>query len=827
MAGRRLQYQQRILLCFILVSVWEASSGQIHYVIPEEMEKGSFVGDIAKDLALNIKDLPSSGVQIISRGMNQYFDLDLRNGHLIVNEVIDREQICHQMQKCLLNFEILVKDKMKFFTIEVEITDINDNSPSFPVEELEFKIAETTGPGARYLLPEAQDPDLGTNSLQSYHLSKNKHFSLDVQTGVDGIKYAELVLETLLDREEQKMYQLILTAADKGDPIRSGTVQIRVAVTDVNDNAPVFSKSLYEASVMENIPKGSQVLTVNATDVDEGINSKIKYLFRKSSDKTSKIFHLDSSTGQISVIGNLDFEDSKLHEMEVQAQDGAGLSTRAKVVIRIMDANDNAPEITITPLFSKVLESSPPGSVVALININDRDDGRNGEVICSIPATLPFLLRKSFDNYYNLETDQGLDREKVSEYNITITVMDQGTPSLSATAYFPLEILDENDNPPIFKTTDLTFQIAENNQRGDLILTLKANDPDFEENGRIMYSIIDTNIGDALLSSYLSINSETGDVYALSSFDYEEFREIKFQVKAQDGGAPPLSSNVSVTLLILDQNDNAPQILYPSNPTDGSTGVELAPHSSEPGYLVTKVVAVDADSGQNAWLSYQLLKATEPGLFTIGLHTGEIRTARFFLDKDALKQSLVVLVKDNGQPPLSASVTVTVVLADSIPDILTDLSSVSATADPVSDLTFYLVVAVAFVSCLFFTFLLVLLAIRLHRWRTSQLCDSQSVNFSGVPVSQFVGIDGVRAFLHSYCHNGSLTTCSRKSQILFPIGSCTSTLVPQQTSDKSGVLGKVLMWVVAEDDLSVPAHSWLDFKPGCETWMVLVSLVDD
>nr|XP_056718420.1 protocadherin gamma-A12-like isoform X13 [Euleptes europaea] len=814
MAGRRLCHPKRILLCLILVTVWEASYGQIHYLIPEEMEKGSFVGDIAKDLALNIKELSSSEVQIISRGMNQYFDLDLRNGHLFVNEVIDREQICHQMEKCLLNFEILVKSKMKFFTAEVEIADINDNSPSFPVEELEFKIAESTGPGSRFLLPEAQDPDLGSNSLQSYYLSSNKHFSLDVQTGVDGVKYAELVLETLLDREEQKLHQLILTAADKGDPIRSGTVQIHVSVTDVNDNAPVFSKSLYEVSVVENILKGSRILTLNATDVDEGINSKIKYLFRKISDKASKIFHLDSSTGQISVIGNLDFEDSKLHEMEVQAQDGAGLSTRAKVVIRILDANDNAPEITITALFSKVLEGSPPGSAVALININDRDDGRNGEVTCSIPATLPFLLRKSFDNYYSLETDRGLDREKVSEYNITITVTDQGTPSLSTTAYFPLEILDENDNPPIFTTTNFIFQIAENNQRGALILILKANDPDFGENGRIMYSIIETNIGDVLLSSYLSINSESGAVYALSSFDYEDFREINFQVRAQDGGSPPLSSNVSVTLLILDQNDNAPQILYPFLPSVGSTGVELASRSSEPGYLVTKVVAVDADSGQNAWLSYQLLKATEPGLFTIGLHTGEIRTARFFLDKDSLKQNLVVLVKDNGQPSLSASVIVTVVLADSIPDVLTDLSSISVPVDPQSDLTFYLVVAVAFVSCLFFAFLLVLLAIRLHRWRTSQLCDSQSMNFSGVPVSQFVGIDGVRAFLHSYCSNGSLTTCSRKSQILFPIGSCTSTLEPPQASDKSGPL------LTLEDSSSAkePQNSEQQAQPVNTDW---------
>ncbi|KAK9403750.1 protocadherin gamma-A6-like [Crotalus adamanteus] len=195
---------------------------------------------------------------------------------------------------------------------------------------------------------------------------------------------------------------------------------------------------------------------------------------------------------------------------------------------------------------------------------------------------------------------------------------------------------------------------------------------------------------DLPLSSYLSINSETGTVYALSSLDYEEIQEIQFQVKAQDGGSPSLSSNVSVTLFILDQNDNVPEILHPSPPADGSTGIELAPRSSEPGYLVTKVVAVDADSGQNAWLSYQLIRATEPGLFTVGLHTGEIRTARLFLEKDALKQILVVLVKDNGQLPLSASVTLTVVLADNIPEILSDLSNISAPVDPQQQLSNYL-----------------------------------------------------------------------------------------------------------------------------------------
>ncbi|CAM2099353.1 unnamed protein product [Caretta caretta] len=305
---------------------------------------------------------------------------------------------------------------------------------------------------------------------------------------------------------------------------------------------------------------------------------------------------------------------------------------------------------------------------------------------------------------------------------------------------------------------------------------MKANDVDWRENARVTYSIIEGDRSEVPLSSYISINSETGALYALRSFDYEQFREIRFQVQAQDGGSPPLSSNVSVTLFILDQNDNSPHILHPSFPTDGSTGVELAPRSSELGYLVTKVVAVDADSGQNSWLSYQLLKATEPGLFSVGLHSGEIRTARSFVDKDALKQSLVVLVKDNGQPPLSATATVTVVVADNIPEILSDLSSLSAPADPQSSLTLYLVIAVASVSSLFFTFILVFLALRLRRWRNSQLFDSSSVTFSGVPVSQFVGIDGVRAFLHTSAQETVLYKDCGLKEFCFQGGSASNTL---------------------------------------------------
>ncbi|XP_044883712.1 protocadherin gamma-A5-like isoform X8 [Mauremys mutica] len=776
--------KRRVLFCFLMVTVWEAVSGQTRYSIPEETHKGSFVGNIAKDLGLELKELSDRGVRIVARGRSQYFALNFKNGHLYTTDRIDREEICGRTEICLIKFEVLREDKAKLFPVEVEITDINDNAPGFQSDKLELKISETTAAGTRISLQQSQDPDVGINSIQKYQLSNNTHFSLDVQTITDYVKYAELVLEKSLDREEQDVHDLILTATDGGDPVRSGTAQIRIIVLDANDNAPVFTEAIYTAKVLENVPKGSTVVSVKATDSDEGVNKELKYSFRSIVEKASQIFHLDSRTGEVTVVGNLDFEEAALYEIEVQAHDGGGLFDRSKIVILVSDVNDNAPELTITSLLNSIPEDSPRGTVIALLNVQDLDSGENGKVTCSIPSNLPFQLRKSLDNYYSLVTDRALDREQVAAYNITVTVRDNGTPPLSTATTIPLRILDTNDNAPFFVKTSYTSYVAENNPRGASVFSLTAHDYDLEDNSRITYSITGTQIQEAPLSSSISINSETGALYALRSFDYEQFREIRFQVQAQDGGSPPLSSNVSITLFILDQNDNSPHILHPSFPTDGSTGVELAPRSSEPGYLVTKVVAVDADSGQNAWLSYQLLKATEPGLFSVGLHSGEIRTARYFLDKDALKQSLVVLVKDNGQPPLSATATVTVVVADSIPEILSDLSSLSApAADPQSSLTLYLVIAVASVSCLFFTFIIVLVALRLRRWRNSQLFDSSSVTFSGVPVSQFVGLDGVRAFLHSYSHEVSLTTDSRKSQFNFPKSNYSNTLSSEQTCE--------------------------------------------
>ncbi|XP_030783642.1 protocadherin gamma-A10 isoform X5 [Rhinopithecus roxellana] len=778
-----------VLLCLFLGIPWEAGARQISYSIPEELEKGSFVGNISKDLGLAPGELAERGVRIVSRGRTQLFSLDPRSGSLVTAGRIDREELCAQSARCLVSFNILVEERVKLFGIEIEVTDINDNAPKFQAENLDVKINENVATGMRFPLPEAIDPDVGMNSLQSYQLSPNKHFSLRVQSRANGVKYPELVLEHALDREEEAIHHLVLTASDGGDPLRSGTVLVSVTVFDTNDNAPVFTLPEYRVSVPENLPVGTQLLTVTATDRDEGANGEVTYSFRKLPDTQLLKFQLNKYTGEIKISENLDYEETGFYEIEIQAEDGGAYLATAKVLITVEDVNDNSPEVAITSLFSPVTEDSPLGTVVALLNVHDLDSEQNGRVTCSILAYLPFKLEKSIDSYYRLVIHRALDREQVSSYNITVTATDGGSPPLSTETHFMLQVADINDNPPTFSHVSYFTYIPENNARGASIFSVTALDPDSKENARIIYSLAEDTIQGAPLSSYISINSDTGVLYALRSFDYEQFHELQMQVTASDSGDPPLSSNVSLSLFVLDQNDNKPEILYPTLPTDGSTGVELAPRSAEPGYLVTKVVAVDRDSGQNAWLSYRLLKASEPGLFAVGLHTGEVRTARALLDRDALKQSLVVAVQDHGQPPLSATVTLTVAVADSIPEVLADLGSLESLANSeTSDLTLYLVVAVAAVSCVFLAFVIVLLALRLRRWHKSRLLQASGGGLTGVPGSHFVGVDGVRAFLQTYSHEVSLTADSRKSHLIFPQPNYADTLISRESCEKKDPL---------------------------------------
>ncbi|KAM4892816.1 LOW QUALITY PROTEIN: uncharacterized protein FYW23_008905 [Sylvia borin] len=824
-ARRRWGRRQRALLWAVLLAAWEAAWGQLRYSVPEEMPKGSFVGDVAKDLGLQLTAFGDRSVRILNKGRTQYFAVRGKTGHLVTAERIDREQLCDSVQQCVLRCELIVDGQMQVYVIEMEITDINDNAPSFRVSEKELRVSEMTAPGSRFPLAEAHDPDSGRNSLQSYELSGDEHFSLAVQAGPGGDQRPELVLAKALDREEAAFHELVLRASDGGDPARTGTARIRVTVLDANDNAPVFSQAEYTVRVAEDVPVGSVLVTVTAMDSDEGLYGLVKYSIEKVTEKASQIFQLDGETGAINLLQTLDFEEGKNYELEVQAHDGGGLSDAAKIVVTVTDVNDNAPEITVSSALSEISEDAPVGTVVALLHAEDRDSGANGEVRCSLDEGIPFRLEKSFDDYYRVVTARELDREQVSEYNVTVRAADGGSPALQSSAVLALRVLDVNDNAPVFLEERYSARLAENNAAGALVLTVRATDADWGQNARVRYRLSEGRVRGAPLSSYVSVQAETGALYALRSLDYEQVRELQLWVRAEDGGAPALSSNVSVRLQIVDENDNAPQVLYPpAAPAAGSggawSGVELAPRWSEPGALVAKVVAVDADAGQNAWLSYELAKATEPGLFRVGLHSGEVRTARFPLARDAARHSLVVVVRDHGRPALSATATLSVVLAESVAELLAELGSAAEAAAPgeaAGSLTRWLVLAVAAVSCLFVAFLLLLLALRLRRWRRRHLLPPDSGALRGVPVSHFVGIDGVRAFLQSYSHDVSLTADSRKSQLRFSGASCCDTLPARPLPDEPApLLGEEDVAAALPADPSAPSNPSFPYHHGGE-----------
>ncbi|NXP73375.1 PCDGA protein, partial [Ramphastos sulfuratus] len=590
-AGRLQGRWEWALLCCVLLSVWEAAWGQLRYSVPEEMPKGSFVGDVARDLGLQMTAFSDSGYQLLSEGRTQYFSLHGKTGHLVTAARIDREQLCETEQQCVLRCELILEGEMKVYEITVEITDINDNAPIFRETEKELRIRETKVKGSRFHLAEAHDPDSGTNSLQSYELSGDEHFSLAVQPGPGGDRRPELVLAKALDREEAAFHDLVLRARDGGEQARTGTTRIHVVVLDANDNAPVFSSAEYKVHVPEDVPVGSTLVTVTATDADEGLNGHVKYSLNKITEKASKIFQLNVETGAITLSRSLDFEQGNSYELEVQADDDGGLSDTATVAITVTDVNDNSPEISVRSSLSEISEDTPPGTVVALLHVLDRDSGANGQVRCSLDRGVPFRLRSSQGSYYSVETTKELDREEVSEYNVTVRAADGGSPPRWSSAVLTLQVMDVNDNAPVFSEKSYSARLPENNAAGALVLTVRAMDADWGQNARVRYRLGDGLVRGVPLSSYVSVQAETGALYALRSFDYEEVREVGLWVLAEDGGSPALSSNVSVRIVIVDENDNAPQVLYPPPaPVSGVgvrgwSGLELAPRSAEPGSL--------------------------------------------------------------------------------------------------------------------------------------------------------------------------------------------------------------------------------------------------
>uniref|UniRef100_A0A3B4UIZ0 Cadherin domain-containing protein n=1 Tax=Seriola dumerili TaxID=41447 RepID=A0A3B4UIZ0_SERDU len=754
------------LQLFIFYFMITTINGQIRYSIPEEMKKGSLIGNVAQDLGLDLKRLRSGRARIVTGENNQYTELKTDKGTLVVNERIDREELCGDVTPCSFSFEIILENPIELHRVTVEILDVNDHAPTFKNNVIDLEISESATIGSHFDLESAYDPDAGIHSLQNYVLSPNDNFVLKQQSNADGIKFAVMILQKPLDRELKPHLSLKMIAVDGGTPQRSGTVNIEITVLDINDNPPVFNQSLYTATVTENAGIGTYITTVNASDADNGSNGLVTYTFSNVKGKSGEIFEIDSFTGKISVAENIDFEKDRKYEIRVIAKDQGGLSDATKIVIEVTDINDNAPVINIMSFTSFISEDVPPGTTIAVFNVKDADSERNGHITCSVDSNLPFKIQSSLTNYYNLLSQVPFDRESKPEYNITITATDCGSPPLSTKAALHLKISDVNDNSPVFTEPSYSAHIVENNVPGLSIFSVSARDSDWNQNARLSYFLEDTQVSGNPVSSYVSINSETGVIHAVHSFDYEQIKQLVFTVKAQDGGSPPLSSNVTVKILIQDQNDNPPQVLYPVQ-TGGSLVAEMVPRSADVGYLVTKVVAVDVDSGQNAWLSYKLQKGTDRALFEVGLQNGEIRTIRQVTDKDAVKQRLTVIVEDNGQPSRSATVIVNVAVADSFPEVLSEFTDFTHDKEYNNNLTFYLVLALAVVSFLFITCLVVIISMKIYRWRQSRILYHSNLPVIPYYPPRYSDTLGTGTLQHVYNYEVCRTTDSRKSDCKF------------------------------------------------------------
>ncbi|CAD7678928.1 unnamed protein product [Nyctereutes procyonoides] len=759
------QQIRQVLLFFVFLGGSLVCSEPWRYSVAEELEIGSFIANVVKDRGLSVEDLVARAVRVIFDDYKPYLQLDQQSGNLLLNEQLDREALCHLTEPCILHFQVLFENPLQFFRAELWVKDINDHIPTFLDKHILLKISEGTAPGTSFQMDSAQDLDVGKNGVQNYTLSPNPYFRLKVQDSDDGKKYPELLLDQSLDREKEPELKLKLTALDGGSPPRSGTTLVRVLVLDINDNAPEFERPVYEVQMPENSPVDSLVVRVSATDLDAGIYGELSYSFSHVSTDIRKTFEIHPISGEIHLKALLDFELIQSYTINIQATDGGSLSGKAAILVQVVDVNDNPPEILMTSLTSPIPENSSPEMVVAVFSLRDQDAGNNGRMVCSIQDDLPFLLRPTFKNFYTLVTESPLDRESQAEYNITITVSDLGTPRLKTQHNITVTVSDVNDNAPAFSQTTYTLRVRENNSPALHIGTVSATDRDAGANAQVTYSLLPPRDPHLPLASLVSINADNGQLFALRSLDYEALQAFEVRVGAADRGSPALSSQALVRVLVLDDNDNAPFVLYPLQ--NGSAPcTELVPRAADAGYLVTKVVAVDGDAGQNAWLSFQLLKATEPGLFGVWAHNGEVRTARLLSERDAVKHRLLVLVKDNGEPPLSASVTLHVLLVDgfSQPYLpLPDVAAAEARADP---LTVYLVIALASVSSLFLCSALAFVAVRLCR-----RSGAASGGGCAVPEGHFPGhlvdVSGAGTLSQSYQYEVCLTGGSGTSEFKF------------------------------------------------------------
>ncbi|KAM9315257.1 protocadherin-18a [Pholidichthys leucotaenia] len=664
----------------VLVLATRLVSGKtVKYQVYEEQKVGTIIARLKDDVADVLGKLPSSvspRFRAMQRGTSSFLSVREQDGEISIKTKIDREKLCEKNLNCSIQFDVLTlpTEHLQLFHVEVEVLDINDNAPQFARAVVPIEISESAAVGARIPLDSATDADVGENSLYTYALEPSNFFKLDIQSRTDGVKYAELVVLRELDREVRAGYELQYTASDRGVPPRTGSTLLKISVTDSNDNSPVFDKPSYVISLPENSPVGTLLIDLNATDADEGTNAKIVYSFSSHvSPKIMETFKINPDTGHLTLIRRVDYEAINSYDIDVQAQDMGpnSMPAHCKILVKVVDVNDNKPDISVTLMSTQgngdaayISEASPLDTFVALVRVEDLDSGLNGEVECKLHGQGYFKLQKTYENNYMILTNVTLDREKRSEFSLTVVAEDRGTPSLSTVKHFTVHVTDENDNPPHFEKGRYEIFKSENNAPGAYLASIMATDPDLDANGQVSYSILENAVHGSSISTYVTIDPSNGAIYALRTFDREDVSRISFVVQARDAGKPALVSNATVILNILDENDNPPVIVVPQ--LWNFTADVPASKFTEAGNLVTVVRATDRDTGVNAELICSIVSGNEEGFFLIDPRTCEIHANASLENFPHEHAELTVVVRDQGSESLSAKAVLKITLYENI-----------------------------------------------------------------------------------------------------------------------------------------------------------------
>ncbi|XP_014887030.1 protocadherin-19 isoform X2 [Poecilia latipinna] len=691
-----------IQLASVFLLFWVGTEGVINlkYGINEEMKPGSVIGNVTRDaLKQGFQIAPQPPyLRVISNSEPRWVELSPA-GILTTQMKIDRDVVCRQNPKCIISLEVM-SNSMEICVIKVEIEDLNDNAPRFPTSHIDIEISENASPGTRFPLEGASDPDSGIFGVQSYSITPNELFGLEIKTRGDGSKIAELVVQKSLDRETQSHYTYEISAEDGGDPPKIGAVQLNIKVIDSNDNNPVFDEPVYTVNVMENSPVNTLVIDLNATDPDEGTNGEVVYSFNSYvTEKTREAFKIDPRTGIITVNSVLDYETTKIYEIDVQAKDLGpnSIPAHCKVTVNVMDTNDNPPVISLLSLNTEMVEVSENaqrGYVIALVRVSDKDSGANGKVKCTLQGNVPFRLQE-YESFSTILVDGKLDREQKDTFNLTIQAEDSGIPQLRATKSLVVKVTDENDNPPHFLKPHYQEMVMENNLPGSCLLAVSAEDPDLGMNGTVSYSIVPGEIKHMDVNTYVSINP-SGRIYSMRSFDHEYTRTFDFKVLARDNGNPSLSSNATVRIVVLDVNDNTPVMTNP--PLVNGTAEVSIPRNAVVGYRVTQVKADDYDEGENGRLTYTISEG-DRAFFEIDQVNGEVRSTRMFGENAKSTYEITVVARDHGKPSLSASAYIVVYLS---PDL-----NAQETIGPVNLSLIFIIALGSIAAILFITMIFV------------------------------------------------------------------------------------------------------------------------